>query len=190
MTFRPKAKANIASISATSKAKEKSVKPAVLQILLEHGDIMVMHGRKIQQFYEVSQQCLSVLFKHGVWADIQKHAVTPMGALRFALTCRYIRPELMADEAETQNAILKGTLPPGSEKYNYDGDMNAVPRVSPANEVNKVVNNVTAKLKTGDLTVSELREINERLARFIKSSNTEPERALEAASHSAILDAA
>lgn len=54
MSFRPKAKSTIASITGKGKVKASAVKPAVLQLLLDHGDIMVMHGRKIQQLYEVN----------------------------------------------------------------------------------------------------------------------------------------
>ena len=107
-----------------------------------------------------------------------------MGALRFALTCRYIRPELMANEAETRDAISSGTLPPSAEEYNYDGDMkvgdmNAAPKLQCASVVNEVVNCITAKLKTGELTASQVHEINQRLAAVINSSNTKPDEALE-----------
>ena len=47
MLFRPKANNTIGK----TEAKEK---PAVLQFTLEHGDIVIMHGPKIQKFYEVS----------------------------------------------------------------------------------------------------------------------------------------
>lgn len=85
----------------------------------------------------------------------------------------------MANEAEIQDAILKGTLPPGSDQYNYDGDLNAVAAVHSANEVDKFVNNITARLKTGDLTASQVREINERLATAVTPSSTDPEQGIE-----------
>ncbi|KAH7044033.1 hypothetical protein B0J12DRAFT_577991, partial [Macrophomina phaseolina] len=50
----------------------------VLNMHLGHGDIVVMHGAKIQEYYE--------------------HAVEPVGKLRFALTCRYIDPESLKPE--------------------------------------------------------------------------------------------
>ncbi|KAL1633572.1 hypothetical protein SLS58_011024 [Diplodia intermedia] len=50
----------------------KNAKDAVT-LHLRHGDIVVMHGAKIQEYYE--------------------HAVDPIGKLRFALTCRYIDPD-------------------------------------------------------------------------------------------------
>ncbi|KAL1614070.1 hypothetical protein SLS54_010066 [Diplodia seriata] len=55
----------------------KNAKDAVT-MHLRHGDIVVMHGRKIQEYYE--------------------HAVEPIGKLRFALTCRYIDPDSLKPE--------------------------------------------------------------------------------------------
>lgn len=45
----------------------------VLSMQLAHGDVVVMHGRDVQRYYE--------------------HAVEHAGKLRFALTCRYVDPE-------------------------------------------------------------------------------------------------
>lgn len=70
MNFRPKKKTNIPSLdegnfrsggrgkkitdAAKSKdKKDKSEKPAILSIKLEHGDIVIMHGREIQKLFEV-----------------------------------------------------------------------------------------------------------------------------------------
>ncbi|KAI5293817.1 hypothetical protein KEM52_005169 [Ascosphaera acerosa] len=47
--------------------------PPVIRMELSHGDMVVMHGSRLQMFYE--------------------HAVEPKGDLRFALTGRYIKPE-------------------------------------------------------------------------------------------------
>jgi alkylated DNA repair dioxygenase AlkB len=55
MSFRPKAKSSIGGqTSKKVNGSRKAEKPPVLSITLEHGDIIVMHGCKIQQFYEVS----------------------------------------------------------------------------------------------------------------------------------------
>jgi hypothetical protein len=87
---------------------------------------------------------------------------------------------MMADDNEAQDAILKGTLPPGSEQYNYNGDINAVPVVHTSSEVDKFVNNIAARMKTGDLTSANVREINARLASIITpSSIVEPKLAIE-----------
>ena len=51
MAFRAKAKNKI---NVKQKATQKGDKSDSLRITLEHGDIMVMHGSKIQQLYEVS----------------------------------------------------------------------------------------------------------------------------------------
>jgi len=50
---------------------------AVINMKLCHGDIVVMHGRMIQEYYE--------------------HAVVPEGKLRFALTSRYIELDSLKD---------------------------------------------------------------------------------------------
>jgi hypothetical protein len=54
MKWRPKAKSKLGVVKG--KGNAKGTKPDVLRITLDHGDIMVMHGPKIQQLYEVSQQ--------------------------------------------------------------------------------------------------------------------------------------
>jgi hypothetical protein len=54
-----------------------------------------------------------------------QHAVTPRGKLRFALTCRYVRPETMQTDDDRRQTAIKSKLPAGHEKYNYDGDINA-----------------------------------------------------------------
>ena len=173
MSFRPKARSTIGGKNSKGSKKEK---PAVLSITLEHGDIIVMHGRKIQQFYEASLTFPHKLRRNGGVLIFNQHAVTPKGPLRYALTCRYVRPELTSD---AQDAALKGTLPPASEQYNYDGDVNAAPVVHTASEVNKFVNNIAARLKTGDLTASDVLEITKRLAIIAIPLNAEPERAIE-----------
>ena len=75
MNFRPKKKTYIPSLddgnvrvrgrgrSVTDNLgnKDKKDKPAVLSIKLEHGDIVIMHGREIQKLFEVcSPLCLVV----------------------------------------------------------------------------------------------------------------------------------
>jgi hypothetical protein len=48
MRFRPKAKSNIGEKGTNSKGTRKDV----LRILLQHGDIVIMHGTLIQKHYE------------------------------------------------------------------------------------------------------------------------------------------
>ncbi|PMD13007.1 hypothetical protein NA56DRAFT_446468 [Hyaloscypha hepaticicola] len=88
MQWRPKAKAKICGKTKANNKKQEKV--PVLKILLEHGDIMIMHGAKIQQLYE--------------------HEVKPCGKLRFALTCRYIDPTTLSGE-ERAYAEKAGELP-------------------------------------------------------------------------------
>lgn len=68
----------------------------VLSMQLGHGDVVVMHGRKIQEYYEVSRFLSCLRLQRGIlFSDVweKQHAVDPSGKLRFALTCRYIDPE-------------------------------------------------------------------------------------------------
>jgi alkylated DNA repair dioxygenase AlkB len=55
MHFRPKSNNSIGKNDENQKQNAKGTKKDVLRIILEHGDIMVMHGRQIQELYEVSQ---------------------------------------------------------------------------------------------------------------------------------------
>lgn len=102
MALRPKAKAAIGVASRNA----KGTKPAVLRVTLEHGDMVIMHGSGVQQYYE--------------------HEVVPCGTLRFALTSRYIRPDTLENDAERAEAGIKGALPEGHEQYQYDGDENVI----------------------------------------------------------------
>ncbi len=88
MHWRPKASVKICG--KTKANNQKGEKREVLKILLEHGDIMIMHGAKIQKLYE--------------------HSVDPCGKLRFALTCRYIDPNTLRGE-ERAYALEAGELP-------------------------------------------------------------------------------
>jgi alkylated DNA repair dioxygenase AlkB len=45
----------------TKRKNAKGTKSDVLKVLLEHGDIVIMHGREIQKYYEVRQH--SSLYK-------------------------------------------------------------------------------------------------------------------------------
>ncbi|KAF4628654.1 hypothetical protein G7Y89_g9496 [Cudoniella acicularis] len=103
MAFRPKGKNLIQG--PPQKGNMKGTKKDVLKLTLEHGDIMVMHGREIQKLYD--------------------HAVIPHGKVRFALTCRHIRPETLP-QGERAYAVSAGQLPLGSERWDYDGDLNAM----------------------------------------------------------------
>ncbi|RMJ27972.1 hypothetical protein PHISP_01169 [Aspergillus sp. HF37] len=53
--------------------------PPFIKMELHHGDLVVMHGEKLQKYFE--------------------HSVIPEEKLRFALTARYIKPEHV-DESE------------------------------------------------------------------------------------------
>ena len=121
---------------------------------------------------------------------LKQHAVIPKGPLRYALTCRYVNPDKMVDESEAQDAIVKGTLPLGSEQYNYDGDINAVAIVPTASKAEKIVNDIVAMTQTGDLTVNDIRGIQDLLAIRLPSSITEPQQAMENSADVDMSDAA
>ncbi|EAS30635.2 uncharacterized protein CIMG_11674 [Coccidioides immitis RS] len=80
---------------ARLKSSRKEAKP-MCSLDLHHGDMVVMHGANLQKYFE--------------------HSVTPNGDLRFALTARYVMPELVEPEHH-----WKGNLEPGLD-YKYDGD--------------------------------------------------------------------
>ncbi|KAK7536864.1 uncharacterized protein J3D65DRAFT_553080, partial [Phyllosticta citribraziliensis] len=67
------AKARVKQLPKQLGLKSKGNAKDVLNMFLRHGDIVIMHGAKIQQYFE--------------------HTVEHAGKLRFALTCRYIDPE-------------------------------------------------------------------------------------------------
>ncbi|KAI0975589.1 hypothetical protein F4678DRAFT_456941 [Xylaria arbuscula] len=74
----------------------------MLSFVLEHGDIVIMHGTKIHQYYD--------------------HAVNASGIRRFALTCRYIRPEMIQDPERREQAIVNGKVPVFWQKQTYTGE--------------------------------------------------------------------
>ncbi|KAI0436575.1 hypothetical protein F4803DRAFT_572245 [Xylaria telfairii] len=79
-----------------------TLKPVMLSFVLEHGDIVVMHGTKIHKYYE--------------------HAVFAQGVRRYALTCRYIRPEMISDPERREKAIVNGKVPVHWQKQAYEGE--------------------------------------------------------------------
>jgi hypothetical protein len=83
--------------------------------------------------------------------------------LRFALTCRYVRPELMTNDEERQQAEIKGTLPDGHEAYAYDGDegRELIPLDGDFENVSaaqRAMNELSARALAGELNVDTLRE--------------------------------
>ncbi|KAI8623146.1 hypothetical protein F5Y19DRAFT_482041 [Xylariaceae sp. FL1651] len=79
----------------------------LLSFVLEHGDMVVMHGTKIHQHYE--------------------HAVFSGGIRRYALTCRYIRPEMIRDSERREKAIANGTIPTYWQNKAYQGEVTQDP---------------------------------------------------------------
>ncbi|KAI0138031.1 hypothetical protein F4776DRAFT_72636 [Hypoxylon sp. NC0597] len=90
-------------------------KAAVLSLLLKHGDMMVMHGALIQKNYN--------------------HSVDALGKHRFAMTCRYIRPETIADAEQRRRAVENGTLPEEWDDVQYNGARDRFESIATGEEV-------------------------------------------------------
>ncbi|KFY32355.1 hypothetical protein V493_00282 [Pseudogymnoascus sp. VKM F-4281 (FW-2241)] len=150
MSLRPKAKAAVGITSRNA----KGTKAPILRVTLEHGDMVIMHGSGVQQYYE--------------------HEVVPNGSLRFALTCRYIRSETLSSDAEREEARIKGALPEGHEQYNYDGngdvifsqeEMEKVEMSERLNTLRRMANDTVAIYKVSEAkgNANELRQIRDLL---------------------------
>ncbi len=105
---------------------------------------------------------------------VKQHAVKPQGKLRFALTCRYVRPELMANDAERRDAEIKGTLPDGHEAYTYDGDegKTLIPLDGNSDHVSAAqvaMNELSARALSGELNLSTLHECRHFLGGLINA---------------------
>ncbi|KAM7222874.1 hypothetical protein V8F06_001772 [Rhypophila decipiens] len=103
MRFRPKLRAWSGLSNSLPKKVNGKAFIDVLEVPMKHGDMMVMHGAAIHRFYE--------------------HAVEPMGRRRFALTCRYIDPDKMTDQADRDDAAIKGAIPEHAKKFVYNGEI-------------------------------------------------------------------
>ncbi|KAI9648951.1 hypothetical protein NHQ30_001517 [Ciborinia camelliae] len=146
MSFRPKNKSQIGGVLKSNKGSKVSKKDYV-RVTLNHGDIIVMHGSGIHKYYE--------------------HAVTPHGLLRFALTCRYVKPELLSP----QDRVLceqKSALPANFDDYAYDGDVGAGeerPTTEGDDEFTKLKKYIIAKKLSGELSRAECAELHEIIRR-------------------------
>jgi alkylated DNA repair dioxygenase AlkB len=87
-------RARLKQIPRELKLKSSGNAKDVLRMEVGHGDVVVMHGREVQKYYE--------------------HAVEHGGKLRFALTCRYIDPESLS-EADRPGYTV------GRDEGGYDG---------------------------------------------------------------------
>ncbi|KAI1392335.1 uncharacterized protein F4822DRAFT_441355 [Hypoxylon trugodes] len=99
MKFAPKKGVNIGS---AKDIENKNRKP-VLSLLLEHGDMLVMHGEIIQKLY--------------------LHEVNPYGGRRFALTCRKIKEETIPDAKQRELATVNGKMPDDWNGIRYNGQI-------------------------------------------------------------------
>lgn len=148
MSLRPKAKAKLGPISKNA----KGTKLDVLKFVLNHGDLVVMHGRGVQKYYE--------------------HAVTPQGKLRFALTCRYVDPETLSSDAERADAAAKSELPVGHEAFAYnsnkDLELSQVADEDPKTaETQSLLNRLVARAITGELSGQEMQYAHDALAAIV-----------------------
>ena len=72
----------------------------------------------------------------------------------------------MESDADRQDAAIKGALPPGSKKYDYDGDINAKPIAPPektVSQVNQCINDSTAMIQTGEVVQGQVEELEAAL---------------------------
>ncbi|OTA54703.1 hypothetical protein K449DRAFT_377378 [Hypoxylon sp. EC38] len=90
-------------------------KKAVLGLILKHGDMMVMHGALIQKNYN--------------------HSVDARGKHRFAMTCRYIRPEMIPDQEQRILAVENGTMPKEWDDIRYNGERDRLESITTGEEV-------------------------------------------------------
>ncbi|KAL2269594.1 hypothetical protein VTJ83DRAFT_1778 [Remersonia thermophila] len=74
-----------------------------LEVVMKHGDMMVMVGPHIQKIYE------------------DQHTVDPHGKRRFSLTARYIDPAKMTSQEDIDDAAVKGAIPEHAKAFTYDG---------------------------------------------------------------------
>jgi hypothetical protein len=84
MSFRPKAKSSIGGLPA-KKGSKKVEKPPVLWFTLDHGDIVVMHGREIQKFYEVSDHIRSKTLKECMRTNTRTACCYPEGLIALCI---------------------------------------------------------------------------------------------------------
>lgn len=63
----------------------------------------------------------------------------------------------MASDADREHTAVAGKLPEGSEKFDYDGDVNAKPviKTRTINHAVKLNNSIDALRLAGDITVEE-----------------------------------
>ncbi|KAL7621160.1 hypothetical protein AAE478_008477 [Parahypoxylon ruwenzoriense] len=106
MRFHPKKKVD----TGNPEDRDKRLRQPVLGFVLEHGDMLIMHGSRIQQLYN--------------------HAVDPHGKHRFALTCRYIRPETIKDPIQRDLAAVNGEIPEEWASMEYNGQTDRFERRS------------------------------------------------------------
>lgn len=66
--------------------------PTQIQLDLQHGDLVVMHGEDLQKCYEVREVPFRVL-DNSLFTDRLQHSVISSNLLRFALTARYIKSD-------------------------------------------------------------------------------------------------
>ncbi|TGO51579.1 hypothetical protein BCON_0158g00050 [Botryotinia convoluta] len=148
MCFRPKNKSTIGGVLKPGKGNlgSKAAKKDYAKVTLNHGDIIVMHGSGIHKYYE--------------------HAVTPHGLLRFALTCRHVKPELLSPEDRIICAE-KSALPANFADYAYDGDIGVSEDPSrPTNEgddddLTNLKKYIVAKKLSGELTKADCLELRD-----------------------------
>ena len=120
----------------------------------------------VHKFVQTSLDDVQLLELSHVLIALQ-HEVIPNGGLRFALTCRHIDPQTLPNDAERRIAAEKGTFPPGSEQYDYDGSIHVTAAVTQQNRGADIANDIKAKFEVGELEPSEMENLLQGLTEYI-----------------------
>lgn len=96
-----------------------------------------------------------------------QHEVIPSGGLRFALTCRHIDPQTLLDDDERRIAAKKGTFPPGSEQYDYNGDIHAVASIPKQNKGADIANDIRTRFEVGELELEDMEQLLQHITKCI-----------------------
>jgi hypothetical protein len=87
----------------------------------------------------------------------------------------------MANNFERQQAAMKGRVPPECDNYVYNGDMDTkaiAPTQHSLDDVNESINKIRAKVRVGDISLHQARELCQLLTEF-QESITIPQIAIE-----------
>lgn len=91
--------------------------------------------------------------------------------MRFALTCRHIDPQALADDEERHLAAEKGAFPPGSEQYDYDGSIHVAPIITEEDKGANISKEIRARFQIGELELSDVQNILQDLTEYVSMAS-------------------